>query len=118
MPDVLNGRPPKKIYLEEIESLAAIGCKLSDMAAWLKISKRTMQRAAQDPRVIEAIRRGRGRGRVSVLRAQFQAALAGDRTMLIWIGKNFLGQSDKLSAEVEHDVHVKILEGVSLESLR
>jgi hypothetical protein len=37
-----------------------------------------------------------------LLRArQFQMAMNGDRTMLVWLGKNRLGQSDKVN--IEHD---------------
>lgn len=35
-------------------------------------------------------------GRRSLRRKQFQLALKGDRVMLIWLGKQYLGQRDKL----------------------
>lgn len=35
-------------------------------------------------------------GKSSLRRQQFKLANAGDRTMLIWLGKQYLGQSDKV----------------------
>jgi hypothetical protein len=37
----------------------------------------------------------RGMGTVSLRRKQMQLALAGDRTLLIWLGKQYLKQADK-----------------------
>lgn len=37
----------------------------------------------------------RAKGKLSLRRKQFQLALSGDRTMLIWLGKQYLGQVDK-----------------------
>ena len=39
-------------------------------------------------------------GKASLRSAQFKAALAGNATMLIWMGKQLLGQRDKLDHEV------------------
>lgn len=42
-----------------------------------------------------------------ILRAkQYQAAMDGDKTMLIWLGKQYLGQSDKQT--LEHDLEQKL----------
>ena len=43
------------------------------------------------------IEQKRGSGKASLRRRQWQAAEAGDKTMLIWLGKNWLGQSDQVS---------------------
>lgn len=41
-------------------------------------------------------------GRLSLRQAQFKAALDGDKTMLVWLGKQYLGQTDRIVQR--HDV--------------
>jgi len=41
------------------------------------------------------LKRARNGGRGSLRRKQFALAMAGDKTMLIWLGKQVLGQKDK-----------------------
>ena len=50
------------------------------------------------------IKRGRARLRQSLRRAQIKSALSGNATMLIWLGKQYLGQSDRqlLDVNAEH----------------
>jgi len=52
------------------------------------------------------IKRGRARLRKSLRRAQIKSALSGNSTMLVWLGKQYLGQSDRLdhSVSAEHKV--------------
>ena len=38
-------------------------------------------------------------GKIAVRRAQHQRAVGGSDTMLIWLGKNWLGQTDKQTIE-------------------
>ena len=39
-------------------------------------------------------------GTASLRRMQFKAAQAGDKTMLVWLGKQYLGQSDRMDYNV------------------
>ena len=52
------------------------------------------------------IKRGRARLRKSLRRAQIRSALSGNSTMLVWLGKQYLGQSDRPdhSVSAEHKV--------------
>jgi hypothetical protein len=45
-------------------------------------------------RFSELLTKGRSHMRVKLRQKQMMMALDGDRTMLIWLGKNMLGQSD------------------------
>ena len=47
-----------------------------------------------DPAVAEAIERGRGTGRASLRRLQWDKAQTGDTSMLIWLGKVMCGQRE------------------------
>lgn len=50
-----------------------------------------------------ALKKGEGR---ELLRAkQFQSAMEGDKTMQIWLGKQYLGQKD--SSKIEHGGSIK-----------
>lgn len=85
-----TGRPPVAVDLEQLDTLARIGCTYSEIAAVLKVHPDTLANRFSD-----RIKEAREAGRCSLRRAQWKAALAGDRTMLVWLGKNELGQSDK-----------------------
>lgn len=39
-------------------------------------------------------------GRASIRRMQYKAAQAGDKTMLVWLGKQWLGQTDKVEQNI------------------
>jgi hypothetical protein len=43
----------------------------------------------------EAMERGRAKGRISMRRAQLRMLENGNATMGIWLGKQYLGQSDE-----------------------
>ena len=39
-------------------------------------------------------------GKASIRRMQYKAAKAGDKTMLVWLGKQWLGQTDRVEQNV------------------
>jgi hypothetical protein len=89
------GRPLKKIDPKQVEELAAIQCSYAEMAAVLDCNPSTLQR-----RFAQAIEKGRERGKSSLKRAQWNKAVNdGNPTMLIWLGKQHLGQSDKTQVD-------------------
>lgn len=96
-------RPRLKIDPDQVEQLAAINCSLEEMGAVLGCSADTLGR-----RFADAIKRGRERGRMSLKRKQYELAMAGNVTMLIWLGKQLLGQSDKqtVDANVKSSVNL------------
>ncbi|GAC1699995.1 MAG: hypothetical protein NVS9B4_00550 [Candidatus Acidiferrum sp.] len=87
-----QGRSATPIDLKQLEELAALYCTDEELAAHFNLGKRQFERRKEDPAVREAWERGRGLGRVSLRRAQFAAAINGDRTMLCFLGKNILHQ--------------------------
>ena len=52
------------------------------------------------PEIREAIDRGRNLGKVRLRLLQWRSAMAGNVTMLIWLGRQLLGQRDR--PETEH----------------
>jgi hypothetical protein len=87
--------------LAELEKLAAMGCTQEEAAAWFGMAHRTLKLKLAQEIYREAWENGQGRGRVSLRRAQYQAAMKGDRTMLVWLGKTLLGQTEKSILQVE-----------------
>jgi hypothetical protein len=83
-------RPRKDIDPEKVRQLAAIHCTVDEIAAVMDCSKDTLER-----RFAALIEKGREEGRASLRRVQYKAALAGNATMMIWLGKQLLGQKDR-----------------------
>src|SRR5690606_6388332 len=91
-----RGRPKAPIDLALVEKLAGIQCTEEEIAAVLEIHPETFRRRKrQEPEIAEALERGRSKGRVSLRRAQWKAAEGGNSTMLVWLGKQYLGQRDE-----------------------
>lgn len=88
------GRPKVELNPEELEKLCAIQCTDEEIAAWFGVSTKTIADKKKDPEYAEFIERGRAKGRISVRRLQMQAAEAGNPALLIWLGKQTLGQRD------------------------
>jgi hypothetical protein len=84
------GRPPIEIDPAQVEAMAAIGCTPQEVGAVLGCSDQTIR-----GRFLEEMEKGRASMKMSLRRRQVKAAENGNITMLIWLGKQYLGQSDK-----------------------
>lgn len=98
------GRTLTQIKWNEVELLLMAGCKGTDIALHLGVHPETLYRRCERDNKInfsEYLRQKRAKGNSLIRLAQFDEAVRQrDRGMLIWLGKNRLGQSDK--AEVAH----------------
>lgn len=74
---------------EEVTKLAAIGCTDREIAEWLSITETALRYNFNSE-----LLKGKGQLIHSLRRAQIRTALEGNATLLIWLGKNILGQSD------------------------
>jgi hypothetical protein len=94
------GRPRIEFDRKIIERLASIQCTDKEIAAVLGVSFYTLaRRKADDPEFVEFLERGRANGRATLRRLQWQRANAGSDTMLVWLGKQTLGQRDRPADE-------------------
>lgn len=84
-----RGDNQKVIDPNEVIKLAKLWCTYEEMADFLGINSETLKYNFG-----EAIKVGRAETKQALRRAQLKLALEGDRTMLIWLGKQILGQSD------------------------
>jgi hypothetical protein len=88
-------RPRKKIDPRKVKQLAGAGLTVAEIAAFLDCSKDTLER-----RFAASLKEGRERLNASLKRKQFIVAMGGNPTMLIWLGKQYLGQEEKVSATI------------------
>ena len=83
------GRPLKQVDAKLVKDLASIFCTMDEMAAIVGVSVDTLER-----RYAEAIKRGRESAKSSLRRLQWKAAKKGNTSILIWLGKQYLGQRE------------------------
>lgn len=89
-----------KLDIETIEKLAQLGCTQPEVAHFLGVSHGTLETRLQREDFRAAWDRGQAHLKISLRRSQVKLADVGNPTMLIWLGKQLLGQSDRLSTEV------------------
>ncbi len=98
-------RRPVPIDLDELEKLAAMHCTEAEVAAWFSspgatLTQQAISKKLQREPFKSAWSSGWVKGSISLRRKQKQMADAGDKTMLIWLGKQWLGQRDKQDVEM------------------
>ena len=92
-------RPKVKIDLGELEKLATLQCTEEEIAAYLGISARTLQRRLRVAKFGDIVERARAKGRVSVRRNLFRLASGGNVAAAIFLSKNLLGYRDVVNTE-------------------
>jgi hypothetical protein len=103
------GRPKVKIDWDEVGEMLRCGADVRSIAVSLGISPDTLYvRSKRDNKLDFSAfsQQKRAAGNDLLRRKQFEIAMSGNVSMLIWLGKNRLGQTDKqaISAEIKrHD---------------
>jgi len=88
-------RPPKEIDERQVQLLAGCGCTSEEIASKLGCSKDTIER-----RFAASLEQGRNNGKTSLRGKQVELAMKGNVQMLIWLGKNMLGQKDRSAIDL------------------
>jgi hypothetical protein len=86
---VVVGRDKKIVPPKDVERLAQMGCKDSEIAEWFGVDENTLRYNFS----VELLK-GKLQLNQSLRQAQIRLAISGNATMLIWLGKNILGQSE------------------------
>lgn len=89
-------RPKKQIDPKLVKDLASIGCKTREIAIVVGASVDTLDR-----RFAAELAKGRENMKISLRRWQLEAAQKGNVTMLIWLGKQYLDQTEKVEQKSE-----------------
>jgi hypothetical protein len=90
------GRKPAPIDLVQLEKLCSMQCTDAEIAAWFKVTTRTLENRKKQSKFALVMERGRALGRISVRRHQMKLLEAGNPAITIFLGKIILGQRDSL----------------------
>jgi len=117
-----SGRPPSKINWDEVKESLLKGCTVLDIAAEQGVYDGTLREACrreQKMQWTEFASMYRYRGDALLRKKQFDSAMTGDRTLLVWLGKQRLDQRDT-PAQVITEEQKKGFEAViaTLDALR
>jgi len=84
------GRNKTVIPEEEFQKLAELHCTWQEISDWYSVPVSTLRDNFAD-----LYQKGTTKTKQRLRQAQLKLAMNGDRSMLIWLGKNILGQSDQ-----------------------
>ena len=96
----------------ELEELASLRCTHVEAASWFGCTEAAFKALLKDPELRQIWRRGKGRGRIRLRRAQFNLAEK-NATMAILLGKRFLGQRDEGDGDKLGQVTVVVDTGIT-----
>ncbi len=102
-----TGRPKKEIDKDQFEKLCSMFCTLIEIADFFDCSDDTIEnwcKRTYKKTFSEVHKRKSSRGRMSLRRKQFEVAMNGNTTMLVWLGKQHLGQADKMEFAEESGI--------------
>jgi len=92
------GRPEIKVDWKIVDKYLQAQCASTGIASLLGISRATLYRACKRDNKINFetyCEQKKGEGKELLRAKQFQTAMTGNVPMCIWLGKQYLGQSDK-----------------------
>jgi hypothetical protein len=97
------GRPLKPFDFPTFERLCRLQCTLEEVAGFMEVSADTVERRCKShygTTFADAYKKYSAPGRISLRRHQFRQAKT-SAAMAIWLGKQYLGQSDKIETKAE-----------------
>ena len=97
-------RPLAIIDWKKVDQMCAIHCTGEEQAAILGIDYDTLNRACHrvhNCSFADYFKQKASSGKMSLRRKQYTAAMDGNTTMLVWLGKNWLGQTDQVEPEAQ-----------------
>jgi len=98
------GRPKKEIDFDTLEKLCELHCTRDEICDFLDIDDETLSCRLREQgykNFSTYYEKHLGGGKVSLRRLQWLAAEKGSIPMLIWLGKQILGQSDRLDQNIK-----------------
>lgn len=115
-----RGRPEKEIDKSQFEKLCGIQCTAEEICNFFEVSNKTLYKWVKKTygeNFSTVFRQKRSRGKISLRRTQFRLAES-NASMAIFLGKNYLGQTDR--PEIENSDNGKLsdlIEGLKLNDL-
>ena len=87
--EVGRGNRKRVVAPKDVYELAALGCSDAEIARWFDVAETTLKSNFSG-----IIAKGREDMKQTLRQAQIRLALSGNATMLIWLGKQILGQQE------------------------
>ena len=105
---MIKGQTPAKdkINKAQFENLCGMWCTLIEIAEFFGVSEDTVESWCKDTygeRFSDIYKKKCSKGNISLRRWQLKSAEKGNVTMQIWLGKQHLGQKEKLEVENENN---------------
>lgn len=101
----MAGRPKKEIAQDQFEKLCGLQCTLEEICGWFDITDKTLDRwciETYKQHFSEVFAKKREAGKISLRRSQFRLAEK-NASMAIFLGKQYLGQSDTPTVNYGND---------------
>jgi len=112
------GRPFTEINWKVVDRLCGKQCTLGEISEVLGVSEDTLERATErehECKFADYFATKRKIGHYSLRSKQFDLAMRGDKTMLIWLGKQYLDQRDKTEVRQDTDPLAELLAEFKIE---
>lgn len=107
----------KEFNWDQLNKICRYPLTQEDIASILDISVDTIARRIReefDLTFAEYHNQKKSYFRKNILVKQYEVAMNGNVSMLIWLGKNYLGQKDKSDKEIEAETAMKAAQPVQL----
>lgn len=102
-----GGRPQINLDRTQFENLCFMQCTLEEIAGFFRVNEKTVMRWCKreyGESFGNVYKRASAGGKTSLRREQWKAAKKGNTTMLIWLGKQWLGQTERIEQKTETTV--------------
>ena len=92
-------RPKLNINETEVEKLSSYCCTNIEIASFFDCDESTIRKRFSD-----ILTKGRDKGKIKLRKLQWSSAEKGNITMLIWLGKQILGQKEKQDIRLNEEL--------------
>ena len=97
---------------KQFEDLCALQCTKDEICAWFDFTDKTLDARVHDiygddVSFSDIFRQKRGKGKISLRRTQWDMAKK-NPTMALWLGKQYLGQTDQQKIDTTHEIKMPL----------
>jgi len=106
-----GGRPKETIDFAQFEGFCGVQCTKLEICNFFNITDKTLDRIVKEHYKMgfsDIYEQKRGRGKISLRRTQWKLAET-SVAMAIFLGKNYLGQSDKQEIDTNGKVKITVV---------
>lgn len=99
-------RPRKEIDFTDLDKLCEMQCTKDEICWFLQIDEKTLTARIKDKHGVgfsDYYKKASSGGKISLRRKQFEVAMNGNTALLIFLGKQYLGQADKIEQSGNED---------------